>query len=227
MKIVFATNNKNKLKEIREILGDRVEVLSLNDIGCDVDIPETGATLEENALQKAQYIYDHYHMNVFADDTGLEVEALNGAPGIYSARYASMETIETSNTSNASNASSTSSASSASSASNPRPASHDSEANMARLLRELENESNRKARFRTVIALIMEEEGKPKTVLFEGIVEGEIIRERRGGEGFGYDPIFQPTGYDNTFAELGLSVKNKISHRARAVNKLTHYLLNT
>ena len=224
MKIVFATNNKNKLKEIREILGDRVEVLSLKDIGCDVDIPETGATLEENALQKAQYIYDHYHMNVFADDTGLEVEALNGAPGIYSARYASMETIETSNTSNAS---STSSTSSTSSASNPRPASHDSEANMARLLRELENESNRKARFRTVIALIMEEEGKPKTVLFEGIVEGEIIRERRGGEGFGYDPIFQPTGYDNTFAELGLSVKNKISHRARAVNKLTHYLLNT
>ena len=221
MKIVFATNNKNKLKEIREILGDRVEVLSLKDIGCDVDIPETGATLEENALQKAQYIYDYYHMNVFADDTGLEVEALNGAPGIYSARYASMETMETSNTSNASNASSTSSAS------NPRPASHDSEANMARLLRELENESNRKARFRTVIALIMEEEGKPKTVLFEGIVEGEIIRERRGGEGFGYDPIFQPTGYDKTFAELGLSIKNTISHRARAVNKLTHYLLNT
>lgn len=224
MKIVFATNNKNKLKEIREILGDRVEVLSLKDIGCDVDIPETGATLEENALQKAQYIYDHYHMNVFADDTGLEVEALNGAPGIYSARYASMETVETSNTSNASNASN---ASSTSSASNPRPASHDSEANMARLLRELENESNRKARFRTVIALIMEEEGKPKTVLFEGIVEGEIIRERRGGEGFGYDPIFQPTGYDKTFAELGLSIKNTISHRARAVNKLTHYLLNT
>ena len=222
MKIVFATNNKNKLKEIREILGDRVEVLSLKDISCDVDIPETGATLEENALQKAQYIYDHYHMNVFADDTGLEVEALNGAPGIYSARYASMETMETSNTSNASNASSTSSTC------NPRPASHDSEANMARLLRELENESNRKARFRTVIALIMEEEeGKPKTVLFEGIVEGEIIRERRGGEGFGYDPIFQPTGYDKTFAELGLSIKNTISHRARAVNKLTHYLLNT
>ena len=218
VKIVFATNNKNKLKEIREILGDRVEVLSLKDISCDVDIPETGATLEENALQKAQYIYDHYHMNVFADDTGLEVEALNGAPGIYSARYASMETIETSNTSNASSTSSTC---------NPRPASHDSEANMARLLRELENESNRKARFRTVIALIMEEEGKPKTVLFEGIVEGEIIRERRGGEGFGYDPIFQPTGYDKTFAELGLSIKNTISHRARAVNKLTHYLLNT
>ncbi len=221
VKIVFATNNKNKLKEIREILGNRVEVLSLKDIGCDVDIPETGATLEENALQKAQYIYNHYHMNVFADDTGLEVEALNGAPGIYSARYASMETVETSNPSNTSNTSIPSNTS------NPRPASHDSEANMARLLRELENESNRKARFRTVIALIIEEEGKPKTVLFEGIVEGEIIRERRGGEGFGYDPIFQPTGYDKTFAELGLSIKNTISHRARAVNKLTHYLLNT
>ena len=197
------------MQEIRQILGDRVEVLSLKDIGCDVDIPETGKTLEENALQKARYVYDHYHLDCFADDTGLEVEALNGAPGIYSARYASMETIETSQSSN------------------PRPASHDSEANMARLLRELENESNRKARFRTVIALIIEEEGKPKTVLFEGIVEGEIIRERRGGEGFGYDPIFQPTGYDKTFAELGLSIKNTISHRARAVNKLTHYLLNT
>ena len=212
MKIVFATNNKNKLKEIREILGDRVEVLSLKDIGCDVDIPETGATLEENALQKAQYIYNHYHMNVFADDTGLEVEALNGAPGIYSARYASMETVETSNPSNPS------------SASNPRPASHDSEANMARLLRELENESNRKARFRTVIALIMEEEEKPKTVLFEGIVEGEIIRERRGGEGFGYDPIFQPIGYDKTFAELGADIKDSISHRALATQKLCNFL---
>ena len=227
MKIVFATNNKNKLKEIREILGDRVEVLSLKDIGCDVDIPETGATLEENALQKAQYIYDHYHMNVFADDTGLEVEALNGAPGIYSARYASMEASETNNTSQTSN---------------PRPASHDSEANMARLLRELNGNSNRKARFRTVIALIMENNtsccGTPetktanepqdvKTILFEGIVEGSIIQERRGGEGFGYDPIFQPDGYDKTFAELGLSIKNQISHRARAVAKLTDYLLST
>ena len=227
MKIVFATNNKNKLKEIREILGDRVEVLSLKDIGCDVDIPETGATLEENALQKAQYIYDHYHMNVFADDTGLEAEALNGAPGIYSARYASMEASETSNTSLPSN---------------PRPASHDSEANTARLLRELNGNNNRKARFRTVIALIMENDASccgtsetqtanepqdVKTILFEGIVEGSIIQERRGGEGFGYDPIFQPDGYDKTFAELGLSIKNQISHRARAVAKLTDYLLST
>jgi XTP/dITP diphosphohydrolase len=208
MRIVFATNNKNKLKEIREILGDRVEVLSLKDIGCDVDIPETGETLEENALQKAQYIYDHYHLNVFADDTGLEVEALNGAPGIYSARYASM-------------ASDTNSI-----------ASHDSEANMTRLLHELKGIDNRKARFRTVIALIINEEesldqDNPKTILFEGIVKGEIIKERRGGEGFGYDPIFQPEGYDKTFAELGLPIKNQISHRARAVAKLTDYLLNT
>jgi XTP/dITP diphosphohydrolase len=202
MKIIFATNNKNKLKEIRDILGDRVEVLSLKDIGCDVDIPETGKTLEDNALQKAQYIYDHYHMSVFADDTGLEVEALNGAPGIYSARYASMEENQTTT-----------------------PASHDSEANMTRLLRELGNNDNRKARFRTVIALMLQDD-VVKTVLFEGIVEGEIIRERKGGEGFGYDPIFQPDGYDKTFAELGLSVKNKISHRARAVTKLTDYLLN-
>ena len=207
MRIVFATNNKNKLKEIREILGNRVEVLSLKDIGCDVDIPETGETLEENALQKAQYIYDHYHLNVFADDTGLEVEELNGAPGIYSARYASM-------------ASDTNSI-----------ASHDSEANMTRLLHELKGIDNRKARFRTVIALIINKEesdqDNPKTIFFEGIVKGEIIQERRGVEGFGYDPIFQPEGYDKTFAELGLPIKNQISHRARAVAKLTDYLLNT
>ena len=194
MRIVFATNNQHKLSEIRQILGSRVEVLSLKDIGCDVDIPETGTTLEENALQKAQYIYDNYHIDVFADDTGLEVEALNGAPGVYSARYASMENGS---------------------------ASHDSEANMARLLRELGENNYRKARFRTVIALI--EQGNVHQ--FEGIVNGEIIRERRGGEGFGYDPIFQPDGYDKTFAELGTDVKNQISHRARATQKLADYLL--
>jgi XTP/dITP diphosphohydrolase len=181
-------------------------VLSLKDIGCDVDIPETGQTLEENALQKARYIYDHYHLDCFADDTGLEVEALNGAPGIYSARYASMET---------------------------NAASHDSEANMARLLRELADKDNRKARFRTVIALIQKKDVCPcgctsikQEHLFEGIVNGEIIRERRGGEGFGYDPIFQPEGYTETFAELGADVKNRISHRARATQKLAEYLHN-
>jgi len=208
MKIVFATNNQHKLDEIRSILGDKFEIVSLADIGCHEDIPETGATLEENALMKAKYVYDHYHVSCFADDTGLEVEALNGAPGVYSARYASMSS-DTSAT----------------------PASHDSEANMARLLLELENNNNRKARFRTVIALIEKKDVCPcgctsiKLVhKFEGIVNGEIIREKRGGEGFGYDPIFQPEGYTETFAELGLDIKNKISHRARATQKLAEYL---
>ena len=206
MKIVFATNNEHKLSEIRSILGADFEVLSLKDIGCDVDIPETGKTLEENALQKAQYVYDHYHIGCFADDTGLEVEALDGAPGVYSARYASME-------------------------SNDTTVSHDSEANMTRLLKELGNNNNRRARFRTVIALIQKKDVCPcgctsikEIHQFEGIVNGEIIRERRGGEGFGYDPIFQPEGYDKTFAELGMEIKNHISHRARAVAKLCEFL---
>lgn len=207
MKIVFATNNQHKLDEIRSILGDTIEVLSLKDIGCDVDIPETGQTLEENALQKAQYIYDHYHISVFADDTGLEVDALNGAPGIYSARYASMEA-------------------------GAHEASHDAAANMSRLLRELGENNNRRARFRTVIALILKKDVCPcgctsikEIHQFEGIVEGQIIKERRGGEGFGYDPIFQPDGYEETFAELGMEIKNHISHRARAVKKLADFLL--
>ena len=202
MKIVFATNNQHKLSEIRSILDDSIEVLSLNDIGCHVDIPETGTTLEENALQKAEYVYNHYHIDCFADDTGLEVDVLGGAPGVYSARYAGGE-------------------------------GHDSEANMTRLLKELGDNDNRKARFRTVIALIQKRDVCPcgctsikEVHRFEGIVEGQIIRERRGGEGFGYDPIFQPDGYDQTFAELGLEVKNLISHRARATQKLAEYLLN-
>ncbi len=200
MKIVFATNNQHKLDEIRGILGDGFEIVSLNDIGCHEDIPETGKTLEENALQKAQYVYEHYHVNCFADDTGLEVDALNGAPGVYSARYAGGE-------------------------------GHDSEANMTKLLHELGNNNNRKARFRTVIALIEKKDVCPcgctsvkKVHQFEGIVNGKIIRERRGGEGFGYDPIFQPEGYDKTFAELGMDIKNTISHRARATQKLAEYL---
>lgn len=198
MKIVFATNNQHKLDEIRSILGSDFEIVSLAEIGCHEDIPETGQTLEENALMKAQYVYNHYHVTCFADDTGLEVDALGGAPGVYSARYASMENLSNQNIS------------------------HDSEANMARLLRELGNNNNRKARFRTVIALIIE-----KPVMFEGIVNGEIIRERRGGEGFGYDPIFQPDGYDKTFAELGNDIKNHISHRAHATQKLAAYLKNS
>ena len=199
MKIVFATNNQHKLSEIRQILGGRVEVLSLNDIDCHEDIPETGNTLEANALQKAQYVYDHYHIDCFADDTGLEVEALNGAPGVYSARYAAMAPT---------------------SPVSPTALSHDSEANMARLLRELGENNNRRARFRTVIALIQQGEIHE----FEGIVNGEIIRERRGGEGFGYDPIFQPDGYDQTFAEMTAEEKNSISHRGRATAKLCEFL---
>lgn len=196
MKIVFATNNEHKLSEIRNMLGSDIEVVSLKDIGFTTDIPETGHTLEENAMQKADYIRRNYGLSVFADDTGLEVDALGGAPGIYSARYAS-------------------------------GAGHDSEANMAKLLAELGDNDNRKARFRTVIAMILTGEGQAAdTVMtFEGIVNGSIIRERRGGEGFGYDPVFCPDGYEKTFAELGNDIKNQISHRARAVKKLAGYLL--
>ena len=195
MKIVFATNNPHKLSEIRDILGERFEVLSLNDIGCHADIPETSDNLEGNALLKALYIYEHYHISCFADDTGLEVDALNGAPGVFSARYAGEE--------------------------------HDSEANMQKLLHELGENNNRNARFRTVIALIIidEDTHKAKDVrTFEGIVEGKITREKHGKEGFGYDPIFQPNGYDGTFAQLGMDIKNHISHRAKAVEKLALYL---
>ncbi|MCF2736865.1 non-canonical purine NTP diphosphatase [Bacteroides caecigallinarum] len=188
-KLVFATNNAHKLEEIRAILGDKVEILSLNDIDCHADIPETADTLQGNAALKAQYIYDNYGLDCFADDTGLEVEALNGAPGIYSARYAGGE-------------------------------GHDSEANMKKLLSEMQDKDNRKARFRTVICLI--EDGKEH--FFEGIVNGSIIRERKGGAGFGYDPVFVPDGYSETFAEMGNDEKNKISHRARAVQKLCEYL---
>lgn len=200
MKIVFATNNQHKLQEIRDILGSEFEIVSLKDIGCDVDIPETGNTLEENAMQKAQYVYDHYNLSCFADDTGLEVEALNGKPGVHSARYA-------------------------------EGTDHDSEANMAKLLRNLEGKDNRKARFRTVIALIQKQDVCPcgctsikKVNRFEGIVDGSIATEKHGTAGFGYDPIFVPEGYDKSFAELGESIKNGISHRARAVAKLAEYL---
>jgi len=201
MKIVFATNNEHKLSEIRGILGDKIEVLSLNDIGCHVDIPETGDTLEENALQKAQYVYDHYGMSVFSDDTGLEVEALNGAPGIHTARYAALSGFADKD--------------------------HDSDANVECLLHNLKAEENRNARFRTAIALIINKHHSTITKKFEGIVNGIITTERRGDKGFGYDPVFQPDGYDGTFAELGVEVKNQISHRARAVQKLCEYLLKT
>lgn len=193
-RIVFATNNQHKLQEIREILSPEFEIVSLKEIGCHEDIPETGNTLEENALQKARYISERYHISCFADDTGLEVEALGGAPGVHSARYA-------------------------------EGTDHDSEANMTKLLRELEGKENRQARFRTVIALIELWEDETENVhLFEGIVEGHISTERQGNEGFGYDPIFVPEGYEKSFAALGETIKNHISHRARAVKKLAEYL---
>ena len=188
-KLVFATNNAHKLEEVAAILGDQVELLSLNDISCQTDIPGTAETLEGNALLKSSYIYKNYHLDCFADDTGLEVEALNGAPGVYSARYAGGE-------------------------------GHDAQANMLKLLHELEGKENRKAQFRTAISLILD----GKEYLFEGVIKGEIIREKRGDSGFGYDPIFKPEGYDRTFAELGNDIKNQISHRALAVQKLCEFL---
>lgn len=187
-KLVFVTNNAHKLEEISSILGGKMELLSLKDIQCTADIPETADTLEGNAIQKAEYIHRHYGLDCFADDTGLEVEALDGAPGVYSARYAGEG--------------------------------HDSEANMQKLLHNLEGEDNRKARFRTAICLIMDNEQH----LFEGICRGEIIKEKRGGAGFGYDPIFVPEGYTETFAELGNDIKNTISHRAKAVQMLCEFL---
>lgn len=196
MKIVFATNNSHKLEEIRQILGESIEVLSLADINCHEDIPETAPTIEGNAMMKARYVYDKYGTPCFADDTGLEVEALDGAPGVYSARYAGSE-------------------------------GHDSEANMRKLLHELEGKENRRAQFRTVIALIEQKDGKPVAHTFEGKIEGHISDEKRGTSGFGYDPIFVPEGYEQSFAELGNEIKNKISHRARAVARLAEYLLGT
>ena len=188
-KLVFATNNAHKLEEVAAILGEQIELLNLNDIGCHTDIPETAATLEGNALLKSSFIFKNYGLDCFADDTGLEVEALNGAPGVYSARYAGGE-------------------------------GHDSQANMLKLLHDLEGKENRKAQFRTAISLILD----GKEYLFEGVIKGEIIKEKRGDSGFGYDPIFKPEGYDKTFAELGNDIKNKISHRALAVQKLCEFL---
>lgn len=189
MKLVFATNNKHKLDEVRKITSHHpVEIVSLAEINCLDDIPETADTLEGNALQKAHYIQEKFGLNCFADDTGLEVEALNNAPGVYSARYAGPG--------------------------------HDSEANMKKLLHEMEGMENRKARFRTVIALVW----NGKTYTFDGIVNGTITTTKRGENGFGYDPIFIPEGYEQTFAELGNDIKNQISHRAKAVEKLDEFL---
>lgn len=187
-KFVFATNNAHKLEEVTAILGDKIELLSMKDIHCHADIPETADTLEGNALLKARYIFENYNMDCFADDTGLEVEALNGAPGVYSARYAGDA--------------------------------HNSEANMRKLLQDMEGIENRKAQFRTVFALII----NGKEHLFEGIVKGKITKHRCGSSGFGYDPVFIPEGYTQTYAEMGNTLKNKISHRALATNKLCNFL---
>lgn len=188
-KIVFATNNAHKLKEIREITEGKLEILSLNDIDCHDQIAETGATLEENARIKAEHIQQKYGLDCFADDSGLEVEALNGEPGIFSSRYAGEE--------------------------------GNSIRNMEKLLHNLQGKTNRKARFRTVIALIYNGEIR----YFEGTVPGVIVDEKRGDNGFGYDPIFVPDGYQETFAQLSEKVKNSISHRANATKKLIEYLI--
>ncbi len=190
MKIIFATHNKHKLKEIQQILCNKFELVSLGEINCTEDIPETQPTIEGNASQKAFYIWNKYQLNCFADDTGLEVDALNGEPGVYSARYAGED--------------------------------KNSKANTQKLLKNLEGQSNRKARFKTVISLVINGE----ETLFEGLVYGDITETERGNQGFGYDPVFLPQGYNKTYAEMELSEKNAFSHRALAVNKLVNYLKN-
>lgn len=186
--LVFATNNAHKLEEVQAKLAGRIELLSLNDINCQDDIEETGATFPENASIKSRFIYNKYHVNCFGDDSGLEVDALNGEPGVYSARYAGKH--------------------------------GDHAANIAKVLNNLGDNLNRKARFRTVISLVWNGEEH----FFDGTVEGTIRKEPTGDGGFGYDPIFQPDGYDITFAQMSLQEKNNISHRAIAVEKLTEFL---
>ena len=188
LKLVFATNNKNKIKEIKHLIGNSIELLNLEDIGCLEEIPETADTIKGNAIQKAEYIYKNYGYNCFADDTGLEIEALNGEPGVFSARYAGEQ--------------------------------KSAEDNMNKVLTQLNDKTNKNARFKTVIALIID----GNLICFEGIVEGEITHTKSGTEGFGYDPIFKPKGYDCTYSEMSLDVKNTMSHRAIATGKLINYL---
>ena len=192
--LIMATNNEHKLKEVRQILDYKdILIKGLEEVGCYDDIPETADTLEGNALLKARYMYSHYGVDCFADDTGLEVEALDGQPGVFTARFGQM---------------------------NGYGNSHDADANMQCLLDKLQGKENRKARFRTVIALVC----KGKEYIFEGIVEGEILTEKSGQEGFGYDPIFSPEGKGISFAEMSAEEKNQISHRGRAVEKLIAWL---
>ena len=188
MKLVFATNNSNKLSEIRSLVPDGIEILSLKEINCNEELPETNPTLKENALQKARYVFDNYGFNCFADDTGLEIDALGGEPGVYSARYAGEDCS--------------------------------AEDNMNKVLEKLEGEENRKAKFRTVIALIID----GKETLFEGECKGEITQTKSGVEGFGYDPIFIPNGYQLTFAEMNKVEKGAISHRGKAIQRLVSSL---
>ncbi len=190
MKIVFATNNPNKLKEIQSLIPKEIEIISLKEIGCNEDIPETGDTLKANAFQKAQYIKDNFNYDCFADDTGLEIDELNGDPGVYSARYAGPE--------------------------------RNASANMNKILNKLKGKKNRKAQFRTAIALIL----KGEEHLFEGKVEGYISKDKQGNEGFGYDPIFIPENNTRSFAQMSMQEKGAISHRGRAVKKLVTYLNN-
>jgi XTP/dITP diphosphohydrolase len=187
-KIVFATGNPYKIKEVKELLNNKFEIIGLQDIGCQEDIPETQPTIEGNALQKARYVVDNYGVNCFAEDTGLEIESLNMEPGVYSARYAGEQ--------------------------------RSSEDNMNLVLEKLKSQDNRKARFKTVVALIIDGE----EFTFEGIVNGEIAFEKTGKDGFGYDPIFLPEDQKISFAEMGSAEKNKISHRGRAVRKLIEWL---
>jgi len=188
MKLVFATHNVNKYEEVKLLMPEHIELVSLDMIGCHHEIPETGETLEENAQIKADFVTSNYGHACFSDDTGLLVDALNGAPGVYTARYAGEE--------------------------------KDAEANMDKLLRNLTQSTNRDAHFKTVIALNID----VKNYIFDGVVEGTIHKGKQGSKGFGYDPIFIPNGYDKTFAELPLSIKNKISHRGRAIQKLIAFI---
>lgn len=190
MQLVFASNNKNKILEIQSLLPETIQILSLEAIGCHEEIPETAATIEGNAILKANYVTQKYGYDCFADDTGLEVEALNGAPGVFSARYAGEQ--------------------------------KNSDDNMAKVLDALSDKNNRNAHFKTVITLNL----KGKQYLFTGIAEGQITAKKSGDQGFGYDPIFQPIGFKETFAELSLETKNKISHRGKATQKLIAFLKN-
>jgi XTP/dITP diphosphohydrolase len=187
--LVFATNNQHKLEEVQAMIGDRFLLKSLNDIGCTADIPETGTTFKENASQKSRYLFEHFNVDCFSDDSGLEVDALNAEPGVYSAHYSG---------------------------------SRDTETNLGLVLTRLGNNSNRKARFRCVVSLILDSQEH----FFEGVVEGRIVESRSGASGFGYDPIFQPEGYKITFADMSSEEKNKISHRGKAIAKLTDFLSN-